>query len=91
MRRVIIAAIAAVLASLSFGSGAEAWTHGWHGYHPTTDWGPDVLGGPSSGHAEYTDDGYFGGEFNTYCEIRRVRHYDRNGRAYIKLQEICEQ
>jgi hypothetical protein len=89
MNRFVVAAIAAVLASLSFSTGVEAWTHGWHGYHRITYWGPEVLAG-ASGHAEFSDDGFYGGRFNTYCEIRRVRHYDSQGRAYIRLQEICE-
>jgi len=55
------------------------WHHGWRGgyWGPYWGgvWGPTVVIGP----------GYSDG----YCFVKKVRHYDRDGNAYIRRVRVC--
>jgi len=76
MKKFIIATVAAVVATLSLSSVAEAgWRHhnGWHGHH--NFWGPRIVIRP----VVYDD----------YCFVKKVRRYDDWGNLYIKRVRIC--
>lgn len=78
MKKFIIATVAAVVATVSLSSVAEAgWRrhHGWHGYHHGHFWGPRIVIRP----VVYDD----------YCFIKKVRRYDDWGNLYIKRVRIC--
>jgi acyl CoA:acetate/3-ketoacid CoA transferase alpha subunit len=77
MKNYIIAAVAAVVATVSLSTAAEAgWRrhHGWHGHH--NFWGPRIVIRP----VVYDD----------YCFVKKVRRYDRWGNLYIKRIRICD-
>jgi hypothetical protein len=59
------------------------WHHGWRGGY----WGPGVVIAPGWG-AYYG--GYDNGYYGDYCYVRKVRHYDRYGHAYIRRVRVCE-
>jgi hypothetical protein len=77
MKKYIIAAVAAVVATVSLSSVAEAgWRrhHGWYGHHHY--WGgPRIVIRPAY--------------YNDYCFIKKVRRYDDWGNVYIKRVRIC--
>ena len=79
MKKFIIAASAALIATVSMAASAEAgwkWKHkhhhhGWKRHH-----GGVVVVSPR----------YFG----DYCFVKRVKRYDDWGNAYIKKVRICD-
>ena len=81
MKKFIIAATAALVATVSMAATAEAgwkWkhkhhNHGWKRHH----WGVVVVN-PGYG---YDDD---------YCYVKKVRHYDDWGNVYIRKVRICD-
>jgi hypothetical protein len=77
MKKFVIAAIAAVVATVSLSSVAEAgWRrhHGWYGHHGY--WGgPRIVIRP----VVYDD----------YCFVRKVKRYDRYGNLYVKRVRVC--
>lgn len=75
MKKFLIAAAAAAVATVSLSTVAEAgWRHRhYHGYHGY--WGPRIVIRP----VVYDD----------YCFVRKVRRYDRWGNLYIKRVRIC--
>jgi len=78
MKKFIIATVAAVVATVSLSSVAEAgWRrhHGWHGHHNFRHWGPRIVIRP----VVYDD----------YCFVKKVRRYDDWGNLYIKRVRIC--
>ena len=80
MKKFAIAALAALVATVSLSSVAEAgrrWRHhGWHhGWHHGYWGGPRIIIRPA-----YYDD---------YCFVKKVRHHDRWGNVYIKRVRIC--
>lgn len=78
MKKYIIAAVTAVVATVSLSTVAEAgWRrhHGWHGYHHGHFWGPRIVISP----VVYDD----------YCFVKKVRRYDDWGNLYIKRVRIC--
>ena len=77
MKKYIIAAVAAVVATVSLSSVAEAgWRrhYGWYG-HPHYWGGPRIVIRPAY--------------YNDYCFIKKVRRYDDWGNVYIKRVRIC--
>lgn len=78
MKKFLIAAAAAVVATVSLSTVAEAgWRHrhhGWHGHYHGY-WGPRIVIRP----VVYDD----------YCFVKKVRRYDRWGNMYIKRIRIC--
>ena len=79
MKMFIIAASAALVATVSFAATAEAgWKHrhhhhGWKRHH----WGVVVV---SPRYDDYDD----------YCFVKKVRRYDDWGNVYIKKIRICD-
>jgi hypothetical protein len=80
MKKFAIAALAALVATVSLSSVAEAgwrwrhhgWHHGWHGHW----WGgPRIVIRPA-----YYDD---------VCFVRKVARHDRWGNVYIKRIRVC--
>ncbi|CAN7304099.1 hypothetical protein [Rhizobium sp. LjRoot254] len=60
---------------------------GWYGGY----WGPGIVIAPGyDGYDRY--DGYEDdyGAYQDVCFVRKVRRYDRNGRAYIRRVRVCE-
>ena len=83
MKKFLIAASAAVIATLSLASASEArpffWHHhGWH--HGPFFGGVIINAGPRY---DYDDEG---GD----CYVQKVRHYDRFGNLYIKRVQVCD-
>ena len=78
MKKFIIAAVTAVVATVSLSSVAEAgWRrhHGWYGHHHNRFWGPRIVIRPVV--------------YNDYCFVKKVRRYDDWGNLYIKRVRIC--
>jgi hypothetical protein len=79
MKKFIIAATAALVATVSMAASAEAgwkWKHkhhhhGWKRHH----WGVVVV-----------NPGYHG----DYCFVKKVKRYDDWGNVYIKKVRICD-
>ena len=78
MKKLVLGTIAALVATVSLSSVAEAgWRHhGWHnGYHGY--WGgPRIVIRP----AYYAND---------YCFVKKVRSYDEYGNLYIERVRVC--
>jgi hypothetical protein len=83
MKKFAIAAITAIVATVTLSSAAEAgwrWRHhhhGWHHRHHHGHWwgGPRIVIRPA-----YYDD---------YCFTRKVVRHDRWGNVYIKRIRVC--
>ena len=80
MKKLILGTIAALVATVTLTSGAEAgwkWhNHGWnHGWHHGYWGGPRIVIRP----AFYSD----------YCFVKKVREYDEFGNLYIKRVRVC--
>jgi hypothetical protein len=80
MKKFAIAAIAALVATISLSSTADAgwrWRHGWHnGWRHGYWWGgPRIVIRPA-----YYDD---------FCFVRKAKRYDRWGNVYIKRVRVC--
>jgi hypothetical protein len=79
MKKFIIAATAALVATVSMAASAEAgwkWKHkhhhhGWKHHH----WGVVVV-----------NPGYHG----DYCFVKKIKRYDDWGNVYIKKVRICD-
>jgi hypothetical protein len=81
MKKFIIAAAAALVATVSMAATAEAgwkWKHPHHGWHHGHHWGVVVVN-PGWG---YDDD-------DDYCYFKKIKHYDDWGNVYIKKVRIC--
>ena len=87
MKKLVLGAVAALVATVALTSGAEAggfkwhngWHHGWHnGWHHGFWGGPRFVIRP----AYYHDD--------DYCFVRKVREYDDYGNVYIKRVRSCD-
>jgi hypothetical protein len=81
MKKLALAALAALVATVSLSSVAEAgWRYrhnGWHnGWHHGYWGGPRIVIRP----AYYADN---------YCFVKKVRHYDDYGNVYVKRVRIC--
>jgi hypothetical protein len=80
MKKLVVAALAAVVATVSLSSVAEAgwrWRHhGWHGHHHNYWGGPRIVIRPA----------YYG----DYCFIKKVRRYDDYGNVYVKRIRVCD-
>ena len=78
MKKLIIAAVTAIVATVSLSSAAEAgWRrhHGWYGHHHNRFWGPRIVIRPVV--------------YNDYCFVKKVRRYDAWGNLYIKRVNVC--
>ena len=77
MKKFIIGGMAALVATLSLASTADAgwrWRHhGWRHHH---NWGVVVVG------PRYV--------YNDYCFVKKVKRYDDWGNVYIKRVRICD-
>ena len=81
MKKLVFGALAALVATVSLSSVAEAgwkWKHnGWHnGWHHGYWGGPRIIIRP----AYYNDD---------YCFVKKVKHLDDWGNVYVKRVRIC--
>jgi hypothetical protein len=79
MKKFIIGSLAALVATVSLASVAEAgWKykhghrHGWHNRH--------------HGHHKFYPS-YYGGD---YCFVKKIKRYDDWGNVYIKRVRICD-
>jgi hypothetical protein len=77
MQKFAIAALTAIIATVSLSSVAEAgrrWRHhgGWHHRH----WRPVVVVSPRV-------------VYNDYCFVKKVKRYDDWGNVYIKRVRVC--
>ena len=78
MKKFIIGATAALVATVSLASTADAgwrWKHR-HGWHHRHHWGVVVVS------PRYV--------YNDYCFVKRVKRYDDWGNVYIKKVRICD-
>jgi hypothetical protein len=78
MKKFAIAALTAVVATVSLSSVAEAgwrWKHR-HGFHGHHHFGPRIVIRPAA---------YYG----DYCFIKKVRRYDDWGNMYIRRVRVC--
>ena len=78
MKKFIIGGMAALVATVSLASTADA---GWrfkhrHGFHNRHHWGVVVV----SPRRVYSD----------YCFVKKVKRYDDWGNVYIKRVRICD-
>jgi hypothetical protein len=81
MKKFAIAAITALVATVSLSSTADAgwrWrNHGWHnGWHHGYWGGPRIVIRPVY--------------YNDYCFVRKVRYHDRWGNVYFKRVRFCD-
>jgi hypothetical protein len=77
MKKFIIAASAALVATVSFAATAEAgWKHRHHGWHHRHHWGVVVVG------PRY--------DYDDYCFVKKIKRYDDWGNVYIKRVRICD-
>jgi hypothetical protein len=81
MKKLVIGTLAALVATVSLSSVAEAgwrWNHhGWHnGWHHGYWGGPRIVIRP----AFYGD----------YCFVRKVKEYDDYGNVYIRRVRVCD-
>ncbi len=80
MKKFIIGGLAALVATVSLASGAEAgwkWKHGHHhGWRHHNHWGVVVVG------PRY--------DYDDYCFVKKVKRYDDWGNVYIKRVRICD-
>jgi hypothetical protein len=76
MKKFALGALAAIVATVSLSSAAEAgWRYrhnGWHGRY----WGPVVVVSPRV-------------VYNDYCYVKKVKRYDDWGNVYIKRVRVC--
>ena len=79
MKKFALGALAAIVATVSLSSVAEAgwrrhhgWNNGWHhGY-----WGgPRIVIRPAY--------------YNDYCFVKKVREYDDYGNVYVRRVRVC--
>jgi hypothetical protein len=79
MKKFIIGGMAALVATVSLASAAEAgwrYKHGHrHGFHHRHHWGVVVV-----------SPRYYG----DYCFVKKVKRYDDWGNVYIKRVRICD-
>lgn len=78
MMKFAVAALTAIIATVSLSTVAEAghrhWKkHRWHGHHH--HWGYKVVVRPRY--------------YRDYCFIKKVRHYDDWGNVYVKRVRVC--
>lgn len=79
MKTMIIGAAAALIATVSLASTAEAgWK--WKKHH---HWGHNHHWGHKHHHGMYI----YG--HRSYCFIKKVKHYDDWGNVYIKRIQVC--
>lgn len=98
MKKLVIGAVAAVLATLSLSTVADArpqwqhrgWNHGgWHHGWRHDGWRGGYRGGWRGG--------YWGGPRVViglgvgpgYCFVKKVRHIDRHGDVYLTRVRVC--
>ena len=80
MKKLVLGTLAALVATLSLSSVAEAgWRHHhrWHGHHWGYWGGPRIVIRP----AFYADD---------YCFVKKIKRYDDYGNVYIKRIRVCD-
>jgi hypothetical protein len=80
MKKFVIGTLAALVATVSLSTVAEAgWRrhHGWHGHRHHYWGGPRIVIRPAY---------YYGG----YCFVEKVKRYDDWGNVYIKRVRICD-
>ena len=76
MKKFIIGACAALVATVSLASAAEAgWKHRHHGWRHHNNWGVVVV-----------SPRYYG----DYCFVKKVKRYDDWGNVYIRKVRICD-
>ena len=77
MKKFIIGSLAALVATVSLASAAEAgWKHRHHGWrHHNNHWGVVVV-----------SPRYYG----DYCFVKKIKRYDDWGNVYIKKVRICD-
>jgi hypothetical protein len=79
MKKFAIAAITALVATVSLSSTADAgwrWRHhGWHGWHHGYWGGPRIVIRPVY--------------YHDYCFVRKARFHDRWGNVYYKRIRVC--
>ena len=79
MKKFIIGGLAALVATVSLASGAEAgwkWKHGHHHGWRHHNWGVVVVG------PRY--------DYDDYCFVKKIKRYDDWGNVYIKRVRICD-
>ena len=79
MKKLVLDTLAALVATVSLSSVAEAgwrWRHhGWHGHHHNRYWGPRIVIRPAY--------------YNDYCFVKKTKRYDDYGNVYIKRVKVC--
>ena len=76
MKKFIIAASAALVATVSFAATAEAgWKHRHHGWHHRHHWGVVVVG------PRY--------DYDDYCFVKKIKRYDDWGNVYVRRVRVC--
>ena len=79
MKKFALGALAAIVATVSLSSVAEAgWRrhHGWHnGWHHGYWGGPRIVIRPAY--------------YNDYCFVKKVREYDDYGNVYVRRVRVC--
>ena len=79
MKKLALGALAAIVATVSLSSVAEAgWRrhHGWHnGWHHGYWGGPRIVIRPAY--------------YNDYCFVKKVREYDDYGNVYVRRVRVC--
>jgi len=75
MQKFIIGSLAALVATISLASTADAgWRHRHHGWHNRHHWGVVVVAP----------------RYNDYCFVKKVKRYDDWGNVYVKRVRICD-
>lgn len=82
MKKILIAATATLIATLSFASASQAggkwWPHhGHHGWHG--NFGIIIDASPRYVEDDFED-----------CYVKKIRKYDRHGNLYIKKIQVCD-
>ena len=76
MKKFIIGSLAALVATVSLASTADAgWRHRHGGWHNRHHWGVVVV-----------SPRYYG----DYCFVKKVKRYDDWGNVYVKRVRICD-
>jgi hypothetical protein len=79
MKKFAIAAITAIVATVSLSSVAEAgWRHRHNGWHGNVFFAPRIVVRP----ARYV-------VYNDYCFVKKVRHYDDYGNVWFNRVRVC--
>ena len=83
MKKLVIGAVAALIATISLATAADAgprwvhggWNHGWR----HAGWHRGYWGGPRIVVAAGPD----------YCYVKKIRRVDNHGRVYVKNVRVC--